>query len=66
MTPGCTVQACGIRDRRAAFAELGVVVLGISPDPVSRLANLPSGTHSISICCPTRITPSPSVTGCGA
>lgn len=38
MTPGCTVQACGIRDRRAAFAELGVVVLGISPDPVSRLA----------------------------
>jgi len=38
MTPGCTVQACGIRDRRAAVAELGVVVLGISPDPVSRLA----------------------------
>ena len=38
MTPSCTVQACGIRDRRAAFAELGVVVLGISPDPVSRLA----------------------------
>jgi peroxiredoxin Q/BCP len=38
MTPGCTVQACGIRDRRAAFAELGVAALGISPDPVSRLA----------------------------
>jgi peroxiredoxin Q/BCP len=38
MTPGCTVQACGIRDRRAAFAELGVVVLGVSPDPVTRLA----------------------------
>lgn len=38
MTPGCTVQACGIRDRRAAFAELGVVVLGVSPDPVARLA----------------------------
>lgn len=38
MTPGCTVQACGIRDQRAAFAELGAVVLGISPDPVSRLA----------------------------
>ncbi|MBK8132009.1 MAG: thioredoxin-dependent thiol peroxidase [Gammaproteobacteria bacterium] len=38
MTPGCTVQACGIRDRRAAFAELGVVVLGVSPDPVIRLA----------------------------
>lgn len=36
-TPGCTVQACGIRDSKAAFAKAGTVVLGISPDPVSRL-----------------------------
>lgn len=38
MTPGCTVQACGIRDSRTALQKLGVVVLGLSPDPVSKLA----------------------------
>lgn len=37
MTPGCTVQACGIRDTEKEFADLDTVVLGISPDPVSRL-----------------------------
>lgn len=37
MTPGCTVQACGIRDARKNFEKLDTIVLGISPDPVSRL-----------------------------
>src|SRR5690606_4219426 len=37
MTPGCTVQACGIRDSRPQFAGLDTVVLGVSPDPVPRL-----------------------------
>lgn len=37
MTPGCTVQACGIRDSQAAFKKLNTVVLGVSPDPVARL-----------------------------
>lgn len=37
MTPGCTVQACGIRDSRKELAKLDTVVLGISPDPVARL-----------------------------
>lgn len=37
MTPGCTVQACGVRDSRAAFRKLDTVVLGVSPDPVARL-----------------------------
>ena len=37
MTPGCTVQACGLRDSRAELAELDTVVLGISPDPVAKL-----------------------------
>jgi len=37
MTPGCTVQACGIRDSSSAFAKAGTVVLGVSPDPVARL-----------------------------
>ena len=33
-TPGCTTQACGVRDRRADYAAAGVRVLGVSPDPV--------------------------------
>jgi peroxiredoxin Q/BCP len=37
MTPGCTVQACGIRDSQKALAKLDTVVLGVSPDPVARL-----------------------------
>ncbi|MDA1369754.1 MAG: thioredoxin-dependent thiol peroxidase [Proteobacteria bacterium] len=37
MTPGCTVQACGLRDSSRALAKLDGVALGISPDPVSRL-----------------------------
>ena len=31
-TPGCTAQACGIRDAYDRFREQGAVVLGISPD----------------------------------
>jgi peroxiredoxin Q/BCP len=31
-TPGCTAQACGIRDAFADFERAGAVVLGISPD----------------------------------
>jgi thioredoxin-dependent peroxiredoxin len=34
-TPGCTTQACGVRDHRADYAQAGAVVLGISPDPVA-------------------------------
>lgn len=37
MTPGCTVQACGIRDHKKDFARRDTVVLGVSPDPVARL-----------------------------
>ncbi len=33
-TPGCTTQACGIRDRGAEYDAAGAVVLGVSPDPV--------------------------------
>jgi peroxiredoxin Q/BCP len=31
-TPGCTKQACGIRDSYDDFGERGAVVLGVSPD----------------------------------
>jgi peroxiredoxin Q/BCP len=36
-TPGCTAQACGVRDHRAAYAKSGAVVLGVSPDPVAKV-----------------------------
>lgn len=34
-TPGCTTQACGIRDQWTEFEEAGAAVLGISPDDVA-------------------------------
>jgi peroxiredoxin Q/BCP len=36
-TPGCTIQACGVRDRRAEYDEAGARVIGISPDEVGDL-----------------------------
>ena len=36
-TPGCTTQACGVRDHRAEYQQAGAVVLGISPDPVAKV-----------------------------
>jgi len=37
-TPGCTTEACDFRDNLASLQGAGYVVLGISPDPVARLA----------------------------
>ncbi len=37
MTPGCTVQACGLRDSAKELTAQDTVVLGVSPDPVNRL-----------------------------
>ena len=37
MTPGCTVQACGLRDSAKQLAKRGAVVLGVSPDKESKL-----------------------------
>ena len=37
MTPGCTVQAQGLRDIQNELQQNNVVVLGISPDAVKRL-----------------------------
>lgn len=37
MTPGCTVQAQGLRDIKTQLDTLNVVVLGVSIDPVKRL-----------------------------
>ncbi|MEI6894318.1 MAG: thioredoxin-dependent thiol peroxidase [Colwellia sp.] len=38
-TPGCTVQACALRDTKAELDALNVVVLGISPDTPKKLTN---------------------------
>jgi peroxiredoxin Q/BCP len=37
-TPGCTTQACGVRDRSSDYERAGARVLGISPDPVKAVA----------------------------
>src|SRR4029453_1148977 len=36
-TPGCTTQACGVRDHLPDYEDAGAVVLGVSPDPVKRI-----------------------------
>ncbi len=37
-TPGCTTQACGVRDHRPDYEQADAVVLGVSPDPVKAVA----------------------------
>lgn len=45
MTPGCTVQACSIRDNADAFSQAGAVVLGVSPDKVPALVKFRERDH---------------------
>ena len=42
-TPGCTTQACGLRDSIADFNDVGATVLGVSPDPVKRVKKFHEG-----------------------
>ncbi len=37
-TPGCTKQACGVRDHQAEYHGADAVVLGVSPDPVEAVS----------------------------
>lgn len=37
-TPGCTAQACGVRDRQAEYQGADAVVLGVSPDKVKAVS----------------------------
>ena len=37
-TPGCTTQACGVRDHRADYESADAVVLGVSPDAPKKIA----------------------------
>jgi peroxiredoxin Q/BCP len=36
-TPGCTTQACSIRDEMPSLAGLGIAAVGISPDKPEKL-----------------------------
>lgn len=38
LTPGCSTQACGLRDSKTELADFNVAVLGISPDLPKKLA----------------------------
>jgi thioredoxin-dependent peroxiredoxin len=42
-TPGCTTQACGIRDHQADYDAAGAKVLGVSPDPVKAVKKFHGG-----------------------
>jgi peroxiredoxin Q/BCP len=37
-TPGCTTQACGVRDHQPDYADADAVVLGVSPDQVKAVS----------------------------
>jgi thioredoxin-dependent peroxiredoxin len=37
-TPGCTKQACGVRDHQAEYQGADAVVLGVSPDQVKAVS----------------------------
>src|SRR3954451_24212566 len=36
-TPGCTTQACGVRDHSGDYEAANAVVVGVSPDPVKKV-----------------------------
>ena len=54
MTPGCTTEAIDFSSSLDAFRESGYEVLGISPDPVERLARFTDKEQLGSPCSPTR------------
>ncbi len=45
-TPGCTTESCDFRDRHEALYARGYEILGVSPDPVDRLADFRQ-THGL-------------------
>ncbi len=45
LTPGCTVQACGLRDSSKALEKRGIKVFGVSTDPQKLLAKFTEKQH---------------------
>ncbi|MBN2113654.1 MAG: thioredoxin-dependent thiol peroxidase [Acidimicrobiia bacterium] len=44
-TPGCTTQACDLRDGYERFRAAGWEIVGISPDPITRLERFRREQH---------------------
>ena len=44
-TPGCTKQACGVRDHAADYERFGAAVIGVSPDPVKAVHKFHDRQH---------------------
>ncbi len=64
-TPGCTKEACGIRDAWSEFKRRGAVVLGVSADSVASHERFKAKYHLPSPSSPTASTRSPSYTAPG-
>jgi peroxiredoxin Q/BCP len=45
MTPGCTTQACDFRDSLSSLAAHGMTVVGLSPDPLTKLVAFKEREH---------------------
>ena len=65
-TPGCTTQACGVRDHRADYEQADAVVLGVSPDPVKPIAKFDEKYGLGFTLLSTRTTRWPRPTACGS
>ena len=44
-TPGCTTQACGVRDHLPDYTAAGARVIGVSPDPVKAVKKFHEGQN---------------------
>jgi thioredoxin-dependent peroxiredoxin len=44
-TPGCTTQACGVRDHGGEYEAAGARVIGVSPDPVAAVKRFADKHH---------------------
>ena len=65
-TPGCTTQACGIRDSWGEFERAGAVVLGVSPDDEDSHVEFKEKYELPSRCLPSPSTRRPRTTGFGS
>src|SRR6188474_415607 len=64
-TPGCTTQACGIRDSWARVTGTGITLFGVSPDSVQSHVKFREKYALRTGCSPTRVTSWPRRSGCG-
>ena len=58
-TPGCTAEACDLRDNHERFLKAGYAILGVSPDDAKSIKNSSRSTIFPSTCWPIQNKPSP-------